>query len=290
MPRHWDERAADGSRVELGLPSGDLVRDWAIGQLATLRAGLEVLSGRVSGPPDGPDASPWPEFSEYSCDSCHHSLLDEGLRNFRGDEIPGTPAWASWSLPMSRALVGQTELRLIGPVDAVDRLMREPYPDRDRVAEQAERLARSVGGRLSALEGSEYDRDDLRDLIASLAEDPGQLDGIISNRDGAAQFFLACRALAGSEADALLRAGRPRPGDVTRLQGVFQAIREVGDALEFPEETHIGPGSREEPSPRSDRAGPILEAFDGLMDRLLEAEDGLEGGENVPIENRGRPR
>ncbi len=88
QPKHWKpgdlEAAAD-------FPA----RAWALGQLVSARAALELLrsrSVRVSTlssslptalPGHGSTSSPWPEFAEYGCFSCHHRLADEPWRRNR---------------------------------------------------------------------------------------------------------------------------------------------------------------------------------------------------------------
>jgi hypothetical protein len=59
MPRHW--RAADEGDPFAG------VRAFSVGQLVHVRSGLERLSRRVKGPL-------WPEYAEFDCFACHHSL------------------------------------------------------------------------------------------------------------------------------------------------------------------------------------------------------------------------
>ena len=281
MPRHWDQEKIDAIQAARGLPGREPARDWAIGQLATLGATLEVLAGRARGPEDMPDAPPWPEFSEFACYSCHHSLVDGGLHYSRGRAVPGAPTWASWTLPMSRALIDQIDGRMIGPIDSLDRLMGEPFPDRDRVADGADRLLIRIDQQCTTLGEMGFDGDDLRLLLSNIAGDRGKFEEMTSNWDGAAQFFLACRALVRAESVDLLRSGRIRAEDLERIRGDLQALRDLGDALDL-EEGLDSPGPRGEPSPWSDPPDPIVGAMERLLDRLALAGKEPRGGENAP--------
>ncbi len=61
IPRHW--------KVGRG-HSTTGVRAWVVGQVTSFRAALENLTRHAEG------EGGWPEFSEYNCQSCHHSLAD----------------------------------------------------------------------------------------------------------------------------------------------------------------------------------------------------------------------
>src|SRR5262249_11517569 len=82
QPPHW-KPAAD--------PNHD-VRLWAVGQAIQLREALKRLARHAQGPS-------WPEFTEYSCFSCHHSLTkpETSWRQERGypHRAAGSPPWDS---------------------------------------------------------------------------------------------------------------------------------------------------------------------------------------------------
>lgn len=82
--KHWAERMAQ--------PEFE-VREWVVGQVATLRAATELLRARAEKAEKGHGV--WPEFSSYSCYACHQKVGEEALR---GDAAPGprpagTPGW-----------------------------------------------------------------------------------------------------------------------------------------------------------------------------------------------------
>lgn len=66
LPKHWRE-IDDGDGLDFE------ARQWFVGQIAALDASLALLERR-SDPEHSTDASPWPEFSEFTCAACHHSL------------------------------------------------------------------------------------------------------------------------------------------------------------------------------------------------------------------------
>lgn len=93
--KHWEER----------IPQPDFeVRAWAIGQVASLRAAVEVLRSRAVKAKS--NAAPWPEFSEGSCYSCHQNVVRdpfpkpsaEKLRGLQGERSrsAGTIPWQPW--------------------------------------------------------------------------------------------------------------------------------------------------------------------------------------------------
>ncbi len=101
-PKHWDT-----SHQPADLPA----RLWKIGQVATLRAAVDLLRERAE--LASAKQAPWPELAEYSCFSCHFALkeIDPRANAFRGlrdaddpGEI-GMPSWASWNLPMVNVLM-----------------------------------------------------------------------------------------------------------------------------------------------------------------------------------------
>jgi hypothetical protein len=281
MPRHWDQEATEDERRGLGLPERDPAGEWAIGQVASLRSTLDVLAARSDETAEGPADPPWPEFSEYACYSCHHALVDGGLHYSRGNGVPGSFSWGTWILPMSRALADRANPELVGPMDAIALLMREPWPDRDRVAEGASRLSDDLGRWLSTFDESAFGRSELRSMLATIAADRQRFGEITSNWDGAAQLYLACRALLRSEAEGRSRSGGLRNAGDDPLRRQFDALRAVSASLAFPEVDLDSPGSRGEPAPGTEPPGPIVEAMKELFEEL-ELDPGGKTGPDSP--------
>ncbi len=101
LPKHWraEEDKARHPDYE--------AKVWLLGQLLTAKSALDLLESRaVRSIPD--DAtSPWPEFAEYSCFSCHHELVKEGwpAANISPTATAGRLQWGTWSSPMARVLL-----------------------------------------------------------------------------------------------------------------------------------------------------------------------------------------
>jgi hypothetical protein len=202
MPKHWDP-----SIDETQGPDFD-VRAWAIGQVATTRAALKLLEERARASVS--DKAPWPEFAEYDCYACHHQLQEEtGNANWRQrrgypGRKPGALPWATWYLPMTRALAecqGEFGSELLTQLNELEKLMHERYPDPNATATQAN----AIGGLLdrSLDQAVHMNRRSLGRVLADLAElDPPLTD---SNWDAAVQLYLALVAFNRSHADEQVR-------------------------------------------------------------------------------------
>ena len=152
QPRHWKlyglEMAAD-------FP----VRAWALGQLVSARSALELLRSRCDRaaakssalplplPGLASTPAPWPEFAEYGCFSCHHSLADEPWRKNRATSgVPaGAAVWGSWYYPIVGELLeiipGAQHVSVTHLQAALKSLVAEmsrPIPNPDKVKSMAE--------------------------------------------------------------------------------------------------------------------------------------------------------
>jgi hypothetical protein len=151
MPPHWEEKDENAGPADLSRKAADFpARAWIIGQLTTELASLELLRGRAAD-----KETPWPEFSEHGCYSCHHDLRDQAWRRRSGagggPGRLGTPRWGAWTRPLSGLLI---EDLVAGPVgrpctESLDRLggmMAKPVPDQEAV----QRASREASGLLVA--------------------------------------------------------------------------------------------------------------------------------------------
>jgi cytochrome c551/c552 len=85
--KHWTER----------MPQPEFeVREWLVGQVASLRAAAELLRSRAEKAEKADGV--WPEFSEYSCYACHQKVGEEALRGVAGTNPrhAGVPGWQVW--------------------------------------------------------------------------------------------------------------------------------------------------------------------------------------------------
>jgi hypothetical protein len=182
MPPHWNVRAEKARHPDLE------ARLWAVGQLATARAALDLLSFRA----EEKNGQPWPEFAEYSCHLCHQDVRAEGARRVRGTGL-------TWSEGSSAILRLAERPSLLGGADlgklftALGAEMSRPLPDRPRVATEARTAARALTERLNELDRSPtFDAGTVQRQFDDLWKEHRKFDG---DWDSAAQCYLALAAL-----------------------------------------------------------------------------------------------
>jgi hypothetical protein len=187
MPRHW---------VEKNQQPDDPVRVWNTGQLVTTKAAFDLLVDRASDA-----ASPWPEFTEYGCFACHHGLADESWRWGRATDTAGprspvgSPAYASWYLPM---VVDLSRPSAAGAPDdwkafraSLDRLMAtmgKSVPDRKQAIEAARQCSDEIKARLPDVTKRAWNGAEIEGMIDKV-NDP-KAWGQVGNWDAAAQRYL----------------------------------------------------------------------------------------------------
>ncbi len=179
---HWKPRPGTGAAT------------WAVGQAASFRRGLEELARRAR-------SERWPDFVDFSCYSCHHSLKDERWRKadaFRGRERIGLPPWSPARWAVLRELV---ELAAPGERNALDAKVRELAAAVERlkgpaeVAAKAEEAAAMLGRVEGTVAALAWDAPRVRTALAALAADR---DGWLgADVHSAEQAYFATRTLVG---------------------------------------------------------------------------------------------
>ena len=107
LPKHWQEpELADFTS-----------RCWSAGKLETARATLNLLNHRATLATQ--QSGPWPEFAEYDCGSCHHSLAGQRMAL---TDVSQPRSWLIWSQPQLTGLANPDLSRLRNE-------MQRPYPD-----------------------------------------------------------------------------------------------------------------------------------------------------------------
>jgi hypothetical protein len=162
MPRHWKEprESAPGKPAED--PNWIGVRDWSVGQAVQLRAAMERLAWRANTNDSSGKNNTWPEYSEFSCIACHHSLgpAQNSWRQERGypGRRPGDPPWNASRYLVFRILAKQIDASAAHELDArlisVAGEMSRLSPDRGAVtaaANSAAPVAQQLAERLSAM-------------------------------------------------------------------------------------------------------------------------------------------
>jgi hypothetical protein len=110
LPAHWQEKnrePEDGKPVARPL---NPAKAWLVGRAAHAEAACKLLASRVDRAAGGDGRTPWPEFAEYNCASCHHDLRADPDTDAQWRKDPqwldgrplGVPAWQTvW--PMTPA-------------------------------------------------------------------------------------------------------------------------------------------------------------------------------------------
>jgi hypothetical protein len=216
-PKHWKEKESS---------AGFETNSWAIGQVITAEAVLDLLAARALASAPGaerkapaPEAV-WPEFSEYECFACHHELTNPSPYQKPGSVLGRLP-WQTWPSTML------PELAKVSPdvkLDAWSGLraeMARAEPRPDEVAKLAVRGKVQLGELLKALETQGFGPSKSDALLKELASGPMSIG---ENWDRAAQRYLAVQALARDSK----KAGRAID------PAVEKAIGEAAKALDFP--------------------------------------------------------
>jgi hypothetical protein len=196
LPRHWREPH------EQTPPGPGARRDfdtfaWAVGQVVTAKAAVELLAARA-GQANQP-THPWPEFAEYGCYACHHDLkLDDGHQSWRQKRgFAGTPGewpWGTWVRSASEALAWSGP----DPFADLEKRMRPPMPPPGPVRAAARQALDRLDGWLKQLRSAQplsaaEVRDRLNAAVArGLSRDPAQWP---RDWDEATQHYLSLAAL-----------------------------------------------------------------------------------------------
>lgn len=219
---HWRSDRERNRRESHG------VRSWAVGQVVALRQGLELLAERAAS--DGP----WPEFSELSCSSCHHTVGNGAWRRQEGWAYhDGLPPWSPARWAVTRHLLDEIAADagkdLDGRLAELAKKVRS-MSDRQGVAELARAIAKELGKPLAKADDARWTRDRAESLIARLTGD--RLYVLQADEASARQVALALQSLSGF----LVESGGLRLGDprIDAVDGLFEQLDEPGwDAEAF---------------------------------------------------------
>lgn len=219
MAHHW--RDDTGPDAAAGFPA----RAWAVGQVVTARAALDLLRDRARRA--GGDAAPWPEFAEFGCFSCHHDLRDDPWRRQPGtvSTPSGRARWGSWHYPLLTALAEAGPEPEGDALDAALHVLRTatdaPRADPAEVARLAGAASELLGRWEDRLSGRDFDAALVNRLYSRVSD--LQKRGEVKSWDEATQRYLALVPLA--QALRMLGPGPDRTGELTRLR----------DSLGYPE-------------------------------------------------------
>ena len=163
MPRHW--RPAQNASPWLS------VQELAVGQAVQLREAMNRLNRRSSGPH-------WPEYSEYECFACHHSLTkpEASWRQALGYEgrQPGAPVWNPATFAVFRHIAGAADPsitnQLVSQLAKIEQLSGKPGSG-DQVAALAKGVAELADRFAQQMQAQPYDRNLTARLLREIADD-----------------------------------------------------------------------------------------------------------------------
>jgi Cytochrome c554 and c-prime len=189
-PKHWNAHEEKAAYPDLE------ARTWALGQMLSANAALELLAHRAGskGNVEGVGGKAWPEFSEYDCFACHQGLREQ-VRGPRPGRAPGTIPWGTWYYPLVKeSLTALPVHGDFGMFPALAAEMKKPQPNRELVARLARDTAANLDSAafsLAVTKGNKLTHP--RQLLTRLAHgEQAKLDG---SWDEATQLYLALAAL-----------------------------------------------------------------------------------------------
>jgi hypothetical protein len=211
------------------------VRLWAVGQAIQLRESLKKLARHTRG-------DNWPEFSDYDCFSCHHSLTkpENSWRQERGYEhrAPGSPAWDTAHYTVFRILAKQVDPAANQQLDAQIQRVYEAASDwngsRNDISEKA--LAASETANRLVAEVSQASFDQARAV--------GLLEGISSEAEAIANQDTRSAEQATMALDTIFLCYERQVGSRPAVRSAIDALfKEVNDpsaysAPRFSEQMH----------------------------------------------------
>ncbi len=163
MPRHW--KPAQNASPWLS------VQELAVGQAVQLREALNRLNRRASGPN-------WPDYSEYECFACHHSLTkpEASWRQAMGYDgrQAGAPVWNPATFAVFRHIAGAVDPasanQLVSQLAKIEHLSGKPGSG-DQVAILARGAAELADRIAQQMQAQPYDRNLAARLLRDIADD-----------------------------------------------------------------------------------------------------------------------
>jgi hypothetical protein len=208
MPAHWPP-----GKDTHGVPA------WALGQVINFRESLENLSRHARG-------QNWPEFSDLTCQTCHHSLADSQSRQTRGwPDRAGLPAWSPQHWTILRLLIARVSpssaTQLTPLVTDLARTTAR-LNNAATVATLADRTRRAVEDVLPKIAAHPWTESDVRAMMLTITDDRSYL--VDADVQSAQQAALALQSLA-----SVLTRRNPRLLRGKLMQSIDALFNEVQD-------------------------------------------------------------
>lgn len=250
MPAHWD-RNKDRARAGTDKASAFEAKLWALGQLASAEAGLDLLSFRAKEAsldvkefsegkpyPSQMTIPVWPEYAEVECFSCHHDLSAPSWRQKRGyaGRRPGDYPWGTWLFPLVPSVAKHLGDQDLGADDSpLGHLMSEmakPLPKQELVVENAEKLREQMTWAAAKINNTNPSSDQIAHLLSGVSMSGGQ--HAMQSWDAATQAYLAMVALQQGRRDLAGRAGEEaEPTAEDRV--ISESLEVIRSQLAFPD-------------------------------------------------------
>jgi hypothetical protein len=160
LPKHWQEEAE---------PMKSEPRVWLVGRTAHAEAACRLLADRAERAGQNDPRTPWPEFAEYNCAACHHTIPQPWRSDPArpGGRPPGSLEWQTiWpvtgtpSAPSNVESLRKLQAVIQGPRPAgYAKVTRPAREAAEKLKQSRESLAGSANGPLleaakSAFSGS----------------------------------------------------------------------------------------------------------------------------------------
>jgi hypothetical protein len=163
MPRHW--KPAPSASAWLS------VQELAVGQAVQLRQALNRLNRRAS-------SAAWPEYAEYECFACHHSLTkpEASWRQAAGyhGRNPGAPVWNPSTYAVFRHVAGAVDSsnisQLVAQLQTIEKLSGKAG-SKDELASNAKEASGLTDQIVQQIQGQQYDRTLTARLLRDIAGD-----------------------------------------------------------------------------------------------------------------------
>ncbi len=163
MPRHW--------KPAPNMNAWASVQELAAGQSVQLREALIRLNRRASGPN-------WPEFAEYECFACHHSLTksETSWRQEGGypGRHPGAPVWNPSTYAVFRHIAGAVDpsvtTQLLSELQTIEQISGKPG-SKEQLASLATEAAALADRIAQQVQAQPYDRNLTARLLREIADD-----------------------------------------------------------------------------------------------------------------------
>jgi len=229
-PAHWDRNADRRRHPAAGAEARGSAFDakaWLVGQIVTAERAAGLLAVRAERAAVGGTSTPWPEFTEYGCYACHHSLAspswrqEETSHRFSFGNLP----WGTWHFALVETLATESADAPEGLASLIVELraeMANAFVEPSAVAERARALEAALASWAESADAAPISPAEVRRLVELL--DARRESIAVQDWDGAAQLYLAYVPLGSGYRSAI---GEPprRPAGTAPLVAVKELLR-----------------------------------------------------------------